>query len=211
MTPSPDDGSNEYPHRRCKVARIIQEYDLTGMDEELVTLWTGDGAERRSLRDLAEYLNHAILQAAMTDAGMNPLEGEVENTYRLLTDEKVSSGTQIEAQTSLERNGIDVDQLTQDFVSHQTIHTYLTKHRGIDGPTDTDDQNQIEKTVTSVQRLQNRLIAVIENSIQSLRNSGQLSLGDYSVLVDVRIICDDCGTQSALSELLRTGGCECDE
>ena len=210
MTSGSDDGSKERT-RRSKVARVIKDYDLTGMDEELVALWTGDSDERHSLRDLADNINKLILEVAMKEEGMNPLEGEVENMYRLLTDEKVSSGTQIEAETTLERNGIDVDKLTRDFVSHQAVHTYLTKYRGIDGPTNTEAQDQIEKTATTVQRLQNRLNAVAEKSLQSLRNTGRLPLGDFSVFVDVRVFCENCGTQAELSKLLRTGGCECNE
>lgn len=211
MTPGTESDANRRTPRQSKVARVIHDYDLNRMEDELVALWTGEGDERLSLRDLAEYLNQAILRAAMADAGMNILDGEVENTHRLLTADEVSSGTRVEAKTTLEREGIDVDQLTQDFVSHQAIYTYLTEHRDIDGPSDTTERDRLERTIDTVQRLKSRLGAVAEKGVQNLSNAGQLSLGEFTVFVDVRILCEDCGTQSDLIELLRNGGCTCDK
>jgi hypothetical protein len=145
----------------------------------------------------------------MEEADMNPLTGEVENTYRLLTDDDISSGVQVEAETTLERNGINVDELKNDFVSHQTIYTYLTKYRNVEYSS-TEDSEQIEATINTVQRLQSRLIAVVENSLDSLRNSERLVLGEYSVFIDVQVLCEDCGTQFELLTLLRTGRCKCE-
>lgn len=210
MTPGTDSSSNERT-RQSKVARIIQEYDLTGMDEDLVTSWTGEDGERRSLRELAEYVNHELLRTAMEKAGMAPLDGEVENTHRLLTDDETTVGSQIEAESALEREGIDVDQLSRDFVSHQAIHTYLTKYRNIDGPSSRSDHDQVRKAINTIQSLRNRLVTVAEKSLQSLCNTGRISISDFSVLVDIRVFCEECGTQTDIVELLKNGGCECQD
>lgn len=209
MTTHKDGDSSDRTRRRSKVARIIQEYDLTGMEEELVTLWTGLDGERYSLRDLAEYVNHELLRTAMENAGMSPLDGEVENTYRLLTDDDTTAGMQIEAKSALEHEGVDVDQLSRNFVSHQAIHSYLTKYRDVDFPCDTADTNQVEKTSETITRLQNRLVAVAENSLQSLQKTDRISLGDFNVFVDVRVICEECGAQTSIIDVLKDGGCEC--
>ena len=76
----------------AKVSRLIDEYDLSGMDEQLIDSWTSDGDEHRSLRDLTVSFNRELLRTAMDDAGMTTLDGEVANTYRLLTADDVSTG-----------------------------------------------------------------------------------------------------------------------
>jgi hypothetical protein len=179
------------------------------MDEQLIASWTGDADERRSLRDLAEYFNRELLRAAMAEAGMTTLDGEVANTYRLLTAEDVSTGVRTQAETTLERNGIDPQRLRTDFVSHQAIHTYLTKQRGVEHPSEPVG-DRAGKTERTIRRLGSRLVAVAEKRLRSLRDAGTITLGTFSVLVDVRVVCEDCGTHTDVPTLLGDGGCDCD-
>ena len=192
-----------------KVDRLLTEYSLPGMDEQLIASWTGDADERRSLRDLAEYFNRELLRAAMAEAGMTTLDGEVANTYRLLTAEDVSTGVRTQAETTLERNGIDPQRLRTDFVSHQAIHTYLTKQRGVEHPSKPVG-DRAGKTERTIRRLGSRLVAVAEKRLRSLRDAGTITLGTFSVLVDVRVVCEDCGTHTDVPTLLGDGGCDCD-
>jgi hypothetical protein len=192
-----------------KVDRLLTEYSLSGMDEQLIASWTGDADERRSLRDLAEYFNRELLRAAMAEAGMTTLDGEVANTYRLLTAEDVSTGVRTQAETTLERNGIDPQRLRTDFVSHQAIHTYLTKQRGVEHPSEPVG-DRAGKTERTIRRLGSRLVAVAEKRLRSLRDAGTITLGTFSVLVDVRVVCEDCGTHTDVPTLLGDGGCDCD-
>jgi hypothetical protein len=192
-----------------KVGRLIGKYDLPGAGEWLIDAWTGNGEERRSLRDLADSFNERLLRAAMDDAGMTTLDGEVANTYRLLTDEEVSTGVRTRAETTLERNGVDPDELRSDFVSHQAIHTYLTRDRGATRPAEPPAGERIENAESAIQRLGSRLVAVAEKRLQSLRDGGTISLGEFSVLLDLRVVCEDCGTHAAIPTLLDDGGCEC--
>lgn len=194
--------------RRSKVERLIDEYGLDGEGERLEAYWTSDGEDRHSLRELADYFNRRILRAAMEEAGMNPLDGEVENTYRLLTDDDVSSGMRTQARQTLEREDVSVESLRTDFVSHQAIHTYLTKYRGVSRD-ETNDEDRVEKGTETIQRLRSRTAAVSENIVENLSNTGRIELGDFEVLVDVRVFCRDCGTQYDVQELLTRGRCEC--
>jgi hypothetical protein len=207
---SEESQSKRSTERRSKVARVIGEYGLEGMDDELAVLWTGDETERRSLRQLATYFNKDVLGAAMREAGMNPLDGEVENTYRLLTDDDVTQGVQTETRKQLEREGIDVDQLKNDFVSHQAVHTYLTKHRDIRPPSnDSSDESRRDSARNTVQRLQSRTVAVTENMLDRLATTDSLELGEFDVLVETQVLCRECKTVSTVGELLDNGGCDC--
>ena len=107
--------SNRPVARRTKVVRLIEEYGLDGIGDELEQRWTGRDVERDSLRTLAAVFNQRLFGVNMI--GMDPLEGEVGNVYRLLTDDEVSSGTGTETETRLRQEGVDVEELRSDFVT----------------------------------------------------------------------------------------------
>lgn len=194
---------------RVKVVRVVETYGLDGVGEELEMHWTADGDERMSLRDLAAYLNRRVLAAVMREAGMRPLEGEVENVYRLLTDEDVSSAERTRTRRRLEREGVDVSTMLDDFVTYQAVRTYLTEHRDAayeetdrDGPTD---------EVEHIGRLRGRVASVTESKLDRLERDGHLTLGDVRTFVDVNVFCERCGAQYEAEELLERGGCDCPE
>jgi len=51
-----------------------------------------------------------------------------------------------------------------------------------------------DRKVETIEKLQGRVSAVAESAISSLANAGELDRGDYDVLVDVRAVCPNCGT-----------------
>lgn len=202
--------SNSGAGRPSKVIRIIDEYDLDGIGDLLVELWTADDPdERESLRSLADRFNQRVLGEALDDVDEQLLDQEIENVYRILTEDDVSVADRTRIERRLERQGIDVDALRSDFVSYQAIRTYLTKHR--EAEYSRDDEARIERTEEHIQRLRSRTGSVTESNIERLRNSGDLSVGSFHVTVDVRIICDDCGSQLDVGELIDRGGCDCSE
>lgn len=206
---SDDGGRPEREHTASKVGRLIVEYDLNGMGAELADAWLGVDGDRTSLRDLAEQFNERLVAAALAEADVDVLEGEAENTYRLLTDDDVSSGVRTRTRRSLEREGVDVERLRRDFVSHQAVHTYLTEFRGVERAEETD-ADRAEKAVGTVQRLESRVAAVTEKTARGLRDADNFTLGSFDVLIDVRVFCEDCGTQYDAVELFQGGGCDCE-
>ena len=202
-----DTGSSS--ERRGKVKRVIDEYGLDGMGERLARRWRGDDGPRHSLRELADEFNREVLAAAMEKAELRPLDGEVQNLYRLLTDDEVSGGQRAQAEVKLERNEIDPDDLTRDFVSHQAIHTYLTKHRGVELPED-DGEDRSRRKAETIQRTRGRLQSVTESALEALLTDEELVLGDFDVLVPVQVYCEDCDRQFDVADLLERGGCDCE-
>lgn len=207
-TPSgSDDGEGDRP--KSKVARLIAAYELGGaFGQRLEDAWTAEGAERESLRSLADTFNRELLRSAMTDAGLSPISGEVDNLYRLLTGD-VSSGSRAEARTRLEQEGIDVERLDEDFVTYQAIRSYLREYRGAEYESD-ETGPRVETVTETVQRLQSRTASVVENSLDRLGGTDRLSLGTFRVFVDVNVLCEDCNTRYPVTELLNRGGCECE-
>jgi hypothetical protein len=198
------------PNRRYKVGRVLSEYGLLDLHEELPDRWVGADGEATSLRELADQFNVAILERAMEEAGADPLEGEAENAYRLLTDDDVSVGVRTQQRNRLEREGLDVDALEDDFVTHQAVHTYLTEAVGVSKKRG-DDTDPMEKHEQRVQRLRSRTEAVTENSLSELTSAGTLTLGEHNVVVDLQVYCRDCGSQFDAATLFRRGGCDCEE
>lgn len=205
MTTSAD--ANSEP--RYKVGKVIDQYSLTGMGDELEARWTGDLPDSYSLRELAEYFNKEVLRVVLAGTDHQQFSGGIAHIYRLLTDDDVSSGDRTRIRNALERDGIDIEALTQDFVTHQAIHTYLTKGRNVQKEEETRDR--VANTRGTINRLRSRLIAVSETTLTQLRESGKITLGDFDVLVDISVHCTDCETHRNLFELLTDRGCECDQ
>lgn len=192
--------------RRGKVRRLIEEYDLHGIGEELEQSWTAD-EDRRSLRDLADYFNKQLLESTLDSVGVQYLNGEIENIYRLLTGDDVSNADRTRVRRRLERDGVDVDGLETDFLTYQAIRTYLKDHRGAEyTPTDTDP---LEREATNIQQLRGRMAAVTEGKLEQLRDSGSLNLGEFRTLTEIQVVCEECNTQFDVVELLERGGCNC--
>jgi hypothetical protein len=204
----PDESTASSRGRRSKVARLIDDYDLQGLGAELEQLWTAE-EDRKSLRALASYFNRQLLERALEEANVQYLDGEIENIYRLLTDDEVSSAESTRVKRRLERDGVDVDELKSDFVTYQAIRSYLKDHRGAEyTPAETDP---LEREATNVQKLRGRMISVTEGKLQQLRNSDELTLGEFRTLADIRVVCEDCNSQFHILNLLDRGGCNCDD
>lgn len=204
-----EDVRNGNSSPRGKVAKLIEAYDLQGIGDELEEHWTADD-DRKSLRDLAVYYNTEVLRATLDEHNVDTLAGEVNNLYKLLTDDDVTSGERIQAENRLKNHGVDLDQLRSNFVSRQAIHTYLTKQRGAEYSNDLDDEQIVERRLDELQRLKSRLAAVTDRTLSTLRNGDHIVLGTFQVLVSVQVQCTDCGDQFSATELVKRGGCNCD-
>ncbi len=202
-----DGASGSGRGRRSKVARLIEEYGMEPLGTELEQLWTAE-EDRRSLRDLASYFNRQLLQQALEDEDVRPLDGEVENIYRLLTEgEGGADRTRIRRR--LERDGIDIEAVESDFVTYQAIRTYLKKHRGAEYTPDETDP--IEREIENIQQLRGRVDSVTEGKLSQLAETDRLDLGTFRTLVDIRVVCEDCNTQFDVVELLERGRCDCSD
>jgi hypothetical protein len=100
---------------------------------------------------LADYFNRLLLEVALDSARIQHLDGEIENMYRLLADDNVTSADRIRVRRRLERDGVDVDALERDIVTYQAIRSYLKDHRGAEyTPEETDP---LERKRTNIQQL----------------------------------------------------------
>lgn len=186
---------------RYKVGRVLSAYGLERLDERLPVLWTGDGDEQRSLRELAALINRNLLAASLEDAGLSPLEAELDSYLELLTASETSSGERTRVKRELEREGVDVETLVDDFVTHQAVHTYLRNHHEVERESSSRDP------VSRLQRLRGRVQAVAADTVQSARAEGAFE--EFTITVGINVICADCGTRLDVTEVLRGAECDC--
>lgn len=191
-----------------KIEKVARKYTLESIGDELAERWTRE-TNAASLRELATYFNERVLREAMKEAGMSPLDGEVKNTYRLLSDEDVSSGVRTEARKRLEQSGVDLDQVESDFVTYQAIRSYLQDRRGLSYQAPSDEE-RIESVDGTIKQLQNRTVSVTEAKVTQLRETDRVDLGQFRVLLELRVLCEDCGNQYNVDDLLERGGCDCE-
>ena len=191
----------------CKIGRVLAERGLSAAHDEVVDrLATGS----LSLRKAAAEFDRAVLRAALQDEGdLVPLDGEVENLYRLLQDEDVSEGMRVQARNRLDRAGVDVDALESDFVSYQTINRHL---RDCLGRSREDTSSlDVETAKDRIYSLQTRLEAVTGETLEQLDRMETLSVSQPDVYVDVTVRCGVCDEQYPLERLFERGGCSCDD
>ncbi|WP_435362264.1 rod-determining factor RdfA [Haloarchaeobius sp. DFWS5] len=194
-----------------KVGRLVDEYDLSGLGDELERAWTGTGSEQASLRDLADRVNRRLLAAALARADVSLPDAEVATKYDLLAGDDVSPSARTQVRRGLERDGVDVEGVTRDFVSHQTVYRYLTNYRGVDHETSDSDRDRTASASQAMQRLASRTTAVAASNLDRLAAADDLTVGDTEVLVDVTVLCTDCGRSYDFSDLLARGHCACGE
>ena len=185
---------------RSKVARVIDDYELEGIGAELEDRWLADDESGMSLRELAEFFNRRVLEAAIEDSQLSVLDVDIDSIYAQLIDDDVSSGVRTRVERRLDRNGVDVDRVTTDFVTHQSMHTYLREIRGAQQPEKTPTERR-DAARERVQKLQDRTAAVTEDTVESLQRQGLVDDGDISVLVDIQVVYTESGEQYDVFDL----------
>ncbi|WP_309484883.1 rod-determining factor RdfA [Halorhabdus salina] len=183
-----------------KVARVISAYDLDSLGDEIEQRWLATGEQKMSLRDLADYFNQRVLEAAIEDSDVSLLDTDVGTLYEQLTADDVSSGTKTRVKRRLDRNGVDIESVKSDFVTHQAIHTYLREYRGVSQPEVTTEEH-VNTVRERIQKLQDRSAAVTKDGIESLQREGVVPEGDINVIVDIQILHTETDEQYNVFEL----------
>lgn len=186
---------------RSKVDRVVERYGLAGIGDTLEDRWTRD-RDRSSLRDLAAYFNRRVLRSALESEGGQPLDSEVESYYELLTDADARAGDREQVRRRLERRGVDVEQLQRDFVSHQTVYTYLRDHREATLETDQSPAERRRAVEQRINRLRGRTEAVVTESLQGLARDDEFPLEDFDAIVDIRVVDTTTGETFDVDQLL---------
>lgn len=204
-----------------KVARVIDDYELNGLDETLVDLWTRDDSSRKSIRELADLVNAEIVSAVVGSElqGMTPMEYPPDQiairlAARSSTDsrfEDVPQGEINEVTNWMESEGIDVAALTDDFVTFGVVYDYLKNYHDAEASEKYRKSSSPEELKTKVtnrlEGLKKQVETVTKESNRSLENAGVLEEIERTVTVDIRITCVNCGREYPAVEFVEADGC----
>ncbi|AEM58980.1 hypothetical protein HISP_16765 [Haloarcula hispanica N601] len=188
-----------------KVDAVIRKYDLVGMGAELEDRWVGADGEEESTRDLADYFNQSVLESAIEGSDAPTLSGDIQQVYQSLREDDADAPL---IRSRLEQSGVDIESVMDDFVSHQTVYRYLKNDRGAARPERTPAERK-ENAIDSIQRLRGRTTAVTRQTIESLEKNDAISAGDFNVINEVQVLCEDCGHSYDIVAFLEQGGCDC--
>jgi len=192
-----------------KVGRLIAKYGLDGMAADMEERWTRDDEQSKSIREIEEDFNKAVLRQVLEDSGTQPFDSELDTIYRVINGEQTTMTEDIEVRERLSERNVDADSLADDLVSHQTIYNFLTKQRKAEYRGTRDPRERLHHSDESIQKIKNRLTAVAQTNVRSLENSGLLTLGEFDVMGEVYVYCQDCNSRYSFSELIDREGCEC--
>lgn len=192
----------------CKIGDSIDKYSLSNINDRLEAKWIDDHV---SVRDLAAWFNKQILAAELEAHDVDSSLDRVDRIYDTLTDPDVTSGRRVEVENRLRDEGVSVESITSDFVSHQTVHNHLRECLSLDHPgDDRSAQARIRDKRETLAKLQGRTTTVSASTLERLHRQGDITLGEFEVFTDVQVLCRDCGDIHAVDTLLEQGGCSCD-
>lgn len=200
----------------CKVGRSIEKYNLVGLNEELARRHADEDA---SLRDLAAFVNQRILATAIAEAGSLDAETEVfgamdsdeavRRIYARLTDETTPIERETRVRMRLKQDGIEIDRIEADWVTHPTIRTHLRSCLGHDtSPSPGIDPEGAHQTI---EWARSRCRGVVERTIERLQASNHVSITRPDVAVTIRITCMECQETYRPIDLIAATRCGCPE
>lgn len=187
-----------------KICSIINKYALEELNQQLCDRHaSGD-----SLRGLADFVNKRILKAAIDQADAY-LVAETDSIYKIFTDDDISSGRRTEMESKLENEGVDVETVRDDFVSHQTVKKHLNQELNVDTSRKTDfDQTDAR---SRIEWSKSRHEAVIENTLSQLQAVDEIPDTDFMVFSSVHVTCEECDDTFTVHGFIENGGCDCSE
>lgn len=187
----------------CKLDKIIDKYGLVDLNAELRYQ---RNEEETSLRDLAEYVNIQIVDATLESVDAT-VAGDAVSVHRALTAEDVRPERRMAVRNQLTDLGLNLDELTTDFISYQTVRTHLRRCLGLD--TGRRGITSLDEGYGVIQKARDRTAHIVERTLTRLARVGALAAGDVTVSVSIRVTCETCDVSVPVEDFLDRDGCEC--
>ena len=106
----------------------IEQYLEYNMEKVFVEHWEGNNREKMGCRKLAHLSNKLMIKSACQDARAAMPDCQLDKFYNGLNSDIPSRRQYYKKE--LERKGIDVEELVDDFVSPSTVYMCLTEEFG---------------------------------------------------------------------------------
>lgn len=196
----------------CKVGKTIDKYGLEhsvvggDLNQYMLARWMGKNEyPETGLRPLTNWLNQKILKTVYTDHDRNALDSRIESDFEALTSDEDEKRFAII--DDLESDGIDGEQLLDDFISSTTLYRHFTncldeeKTRDIGG-----DEAAAEGAMERIQYSRNNVKGHIHENLKTLENRGKIPHAtDAEISIPVLLGCPVCSNQVQLERALERG------
>jgi len=186
----------------CKVSRVADAYQLTGIDNELRRRYESEDA---TLHDLADYVNNRIT-AATVDAIGNPINAEPATVRAALHGEESISATKRDDIKAAFAGRVHLDILTGSFVSHETIRRHLNEH--LEVSTSKGGFDTFEELRDGLIAYEEQYKDGVRSALKRAGKDGMIN-GEQFVVFSTRIECEHCSEVYRLQTLLDNDGCDC--
>jgi hypothetical protein len=187
---------------------MAAEFDLEAVDKTLASEWRD--VDGKSVRDLADWFNKELLRSALRSQGRIPTTGEVDNLYRVLTDESVDAVERDRARNRLRQDGVDIADAERAMVSHQTLYRHLVNCLGTTRQRPSKSNGErLADWRSRIQALKNRTVRVTSRGIEQLQRSDSVAVGSADVALELVVSCRDCGASYPVEEFFDARSCDC--
>jgi len=208
MTESTAATDSDVNPNRYKTHRAIEKYGIQSFKPELKSKWTGKNHNKVGIRDLADDFNVKILDEALGNVTLESYS--TRELYELLTEDDPSNSAQW-AKTELEDKGIDVDEVTDDFVSHTALLGYLKNVLKTESPQrHPEGRERIRSYKEATEREQKSHKRNLKKRLNILQTKGYIPDGEIDITVKTTVKCPSCGRRMRARKMIDPNdGCEC--
>lgn len=193
---------------QCKVDLVVDRYDLTapgpgtgGIDDYLVSRWTGVEGEPSGYQALTDWFNRRLLKQVYERTGRETIGTRLESEYEALRgdDELVRE----EVMDDLASDGIDAEAIVDAMVSWSTMRRHLKDCLEAEKPTPPSRSNwELESVDIARERAAEKTVA----ALRSLARKRRLPDGHAAgVDVQIKLSCPECPTRVPLEAALARG------
>lgn len=185
----------------CKIGRKVEKYGLEDLGQKIASQ-RNDG---KSLRDLANFVNIRITEAAINAANAD-VAGDATSVYEALGEDEAIE-RRVQLQDQLTAVGIETEELEGDFVSYQTVRYHLQNCLNMD--TSREGINSVAEGREVIEWARDRDRDIIKRTLNRLKRVDELETGDLNVTLSVTVECKNCGDSMRVETFLENEMCEC--
>jgi rubrerythrin len=193
----------------CKIGRTIDKYNLQEsviggeLNKNLKARWLGQNEfPETATRPLTNWFNQKILKTVYAEHDRRAIETQLESDLEALqSDDEVTQGAIVD---DLADDGIDGEELLDDFAKRSTMYRHLTQCLEAEKNTDSDsDSNWEEDKIEYARETMQKNIADV---LRSLERKGELPNGtEAEIQTPIILTCPECSTQTRFSRAKKRG------
>lgn len=194
----------------CKVGKGVEFTGESNLDQRLADKYD---TESTSLRDLEEFFNSELVSSMLRE-----LDGDVVSRLneRVTADPEelahiLSNGdgaTLARVEGTLEEGGVDVDELTDRFVSYRTMKNHLNDCLEVDTSRDKVEPLSVVDAQTTVEWSMSRHDKISSRTVKRLAQFEDGLSSNITVQTTTKVTCETCGVKRPIDSYM-IDGCDC--